>query len=175
MHIVGAALTEREHVMYLLGGRQLASLLTLLAERVRGNVAVAYSFPSSAVPLVGLRLTLKMIVMIVRLSLMLLAVKTVRQLRTAGVLTRALWFLWHDVTSVRVKRKPCGITPTRLSRFCFPKGANIFAASPVIAVTTFVCSLVALLLGQRFGRLLGSRAEVFGGVILLLIAAKAVL
>ncbi len=55
------------------------------------------------------------------------------------------------------------------------QGANIFAASPVIAVTTFVCSLIALLLGQRFGRLLGSRAEVFGGVILLLIAAKAVL
>ena len=55
------------------------------------------------------------------------------------------------------------------------QGANIFAASPVIAVTTFVCSLVALLLGQQFGRLLGSRAEVFGGVILLLIAAKAVL
>ena len=35
--------------------------------------------------------------------------------------------------------------------------------------------ITALLLGQRFGRLLGSRAEVFGGVILLLIAAKAVL
>lgn len=55
------------------------------------------------------------------------------------------------------------------------QGANIFAASPVIAVTTFICSFVALLLGQRFGRLLGSRAEVLGGVILLLIAAKAVL
>ena len=55
------------------------------------------------------------------------------------------------------------------------QGANIFAASPVIAVTTFICSLAALLLGQRFGRLLGSRAEVLGGVILLLIAAKAVL
>ena len=101
MHIVGAALTEREHVMYLLSGRQLAMLLALLAERVCFDEAVAYSFPSTTVPFVRLRLTLEMVVMIVRLSLMLRAVKAIRQLRTAGVLARALRFLWHDVTSVR--------------------------------------------------------------------------
>ena len=121
VHVVGAALTKRENVVYLLGRSQLAMLLALFAERVCFDKAVAYSFPSTTVPFVRLRLTLEMIVMIVRLSLMLLAVKAIRQLRTAGVLARALRFLWHDVTSVRVKRKPCGITPTRLSRFCFPK------------------------------------------------------
>jgi len=101
MHIVGAALTERKHMVYLLGWRQPTSLLALLAERVRLDEAVADTLPRTTVPFVRLRLTLEMIVMIVRLSLMLLAVKTVRQLRTAGVLARALWFLWHDVTSVR--------------------------------------------------------------------------
>ena len=101
MHIVGAALTERKHMVYLLGWRQLAMLLALFAERVCFDEAVAYSFPSTTVSFVRLRLTLEMIVMIVRLSLMLRAVKTARQLRTAGVLARALWFHWHDVTSVR--------------------------------------------------------------------------
>ena len=98
--LVAAALGEREDVMNLLGGRQLAMLLALFAERVCFDEAVAYSFPSTTVSFVRLRLTLEMIVMIVRLSLMLRAVKTARQLRTAGVLARTLWFLWHEVTSV---------------------------------------------------------------------------
>ena len=53
------------------------------------------------------------------------------------------------------------------------QGANIFAASPVIAVTTFVCSLAALALGRRFGEMLGHRAEILGGVILIAIGVKA--
>ena len=109
MHIVGAALTERKHMVYFLGWRQPTSLLALLAERVRLDEAVADTLPASTVALVCLRLTLEVIVMMVHLLLMLGAVKTARQLRTAGVLARALWFLWHDVTSIRAQRKPCGI------------------------------------------------------------------
>ena len=85
--------------MYLLGWRQPTSLLALLAERVRLDEAVADTLPRTTVPFVRLRLTLEMIVMLVRLSLMLWAVKTACQLRTAGMLAWSLWFSWHDVTS----------------------------------------------------------------------------
>lgn len=52
-------------------------------------------------------------------------------------------------------------------------GANIAIAAPVVAVTTFLCCLVALLLGRRFGELLGDRAEIVGGIVLVLIGIKA--
>lgn len=52
-------------------------------------------------------------------------------------------------------------------------GANIFIAAPLVAFITFVCCLVALILGRRFGVLLGDKAEIVGGVILILIGIKA--
>ena len=52
-------------------------------------------------------------------------------------------------------------------------GANIFFAAPVIAVTTFCCSALALAAGSRFGAALGHRAEVLGGAVLILIGIKA--
>jgi putative Mn2+ efflux pump MntP len=51
--------------------------------------------------------------------------------------------------------------------------ANIAVAAPLIAATTFVCCLVALVLGRRFGMLLGDKAEIAGGVVLILIGIKA--
>jgi putative Mn2+ efflux pump MntP len=52
-------------------------------------------------------------------------------------------------------------------------GANIVVAAPVVAITTFVCCLIALGLGRRFGMLLGDRAEIVGGIVLILIGIKA--
>lgn len=49
---VGAAARERENVVDFLGRRQLALLLTLLAERVRFDVTVTDALPSTTVPLV---------------------------------------------------------------------------------------------------------------------------
>jgi len=100
--IVGTAATtfgERKDVVDLLGRRQLALLLTLLAERVRFDVTVTDTLPSTTIPFIRLRLTLEMVVMVICLSLVLRAVKSVRQLRTAGVLARSLRFSGHDVTS----------------------------------------------------------------------------
>lgn len=54
-------------------------------------------------------------------------------------------------------------------------GANIAVASPVIAVTTFACCVVALFVGKRFGSLLGDRAQIVGGVVLVCIGLKALL
>ena len=52
-------------------------------------------------------------------------------------------------------------------------GANIFVASPIIAITTFACCLAALFIGKRVGVLLGEKAEIVGGVVLILIGVKA--
>lgn len=43
---------------------------------------------------------------------------------------------------------------------------NIFTAAAFIGTVTFVCCIIGAMLGRRFGLLLGSRAQVFGGVIL---------
>lgn len=52
---------------------------------------------------------------------------------------------------------------------------EVVPACAMIAVTTFLCSLLALFLGRRFGSALGDKAKAAGGVILLAIAIKAVL
>lgn len=49
-----------------------------------------------------------------------------------------------------------------------------FAAS-VIGATTFVCCIVALLIGKRFGLKLGNKATIVGGVVLIAIGIKALL
>ena len=52
---------------------------------------------------------------------------------------------------------------------------SIWFSAGIICLTTFVCSLIAVLLGKKFGELLGKKAEVFGGAILILLALKAIL
>lgn len=52
-------------------------------------------------------------------------------------------------------------------------GANIFVASSLITLTTFACCLVALFIGRRFGTLLGDKAQIIGGVVLILIGVRA--
>ena len=49
---------------------------------------------------------------------------------------------------------------------------NIFTSSMIIAVTTFVLCIFALLLGKKVGEKLGERAEIVGGIVLILIGLK---
>lgn len=49
---------------------------------------------------------------------------------------------------------------------------NIWAAALVIVVCTFVLSLIAVFAGKKIGTRLNARAEIFGGVILILIGLK---
>lgn len=58
--------------------------------------------------------------------------------------------------------------------FCAMKVSVWFSAG-VISVTTLLCSLIAVLLGKKFGEWLGKKAEVLGGSILLILALKALL
>lgn len=55
------------------------------------------------------------------------------------------------------------------------KGANIFFAAPTIAIITFVLSGVGLLVGNIFGSKYKSRAELAGGIILILMGVKILL
>lgn len=54
-------------------------------------------------------------------------------------------------------------------------GVSIISAVTIIAITTTICSFIAILIGEKFGDLLGSRAEILGGIILFLIGLKALI
>ena len=50
---------------------------------------------------------------------------------------------------------------------------DIALSAAIIALTTCACCFVALALGKRFGNVLGDRAQIVGGVVLVLIGLKA--
>ena len=52
--------------------------------------------------------------------------------------------------------------------------APIFAASTIICITTCILCFVAIYIGKKFGEVLGERAQIFGGIILILIGIKAI-
>lgn len=54
-------------------------------------------------------------------------------------------------------------------------GTDIAVAALAIGTTTFACCAVALLVGRRAGEMLGDRAQVLGGVVLVGIGVKALL
>lgn len=49
---------------------------------------------------------------------------------------------------------------------------DIYAAVSVIAATTFIISIVAIYIGKKIGDKLNSKAEIFGGTILVIIGIK---
>ena len=49
---------------------------------------------------------------------------------------------------------------------------QLFLAAALIGGVTFAISFIGVLLGGRFGKLLGSKAEIAGGVVLILIGIK---
>lgn len=55
------------------------------------------------------------------------------------------------------------------------QAVEIFSASLIICCTTAACCIVALALGRRLGRLLGDKAEVVGGIVLICIGLRAFL
>ncbi|WP_248124997.1 manganese efflux pump [Slackia exigua] len=54
-------------------------------------------------------------------------------------------------------------------------GADILSSSLIIAAATFLVCLAALRIGRRFGIVLGDRAQMAGGLVLVAIGVKALL
>ena len=79
------------------------------------------------------------------------------------------------VSSVLVQAVATSIDAFAVGVSLLASGANIFFASPVIGLTTFVCCIVALVVGRKFGEVLGDKAEIVGGVVLVAIGVKALL
>lgn len=55
------------------------------------------------------------------------------------------------------------------------QSVEILSASLIICCTTAVCCVVALAIGRRLGPLLGDRAEIVGGIVLICIGLRAFL
>lgn len=55
------------------------------------------------------------------------------------------------------------------------QAVSVVVAAPIIALTTFLCCVAALALGRKLGEVLGDRAQVAGGIVLVLIGLKAFL
>jgi putative Mn2+ efflux pump MntP len=51
-------------------------------------------------------------------------------------------------------------------------GVSILLAAPMIGATSFTMSLIGVYIGHRVGPLLGKRAEIIGGLVLILIGTK---
>jgi manganese efflux pump family protein len=49
---------------------------------------------------------------------------------------------------------------------------NIFIAVTMIGIVTFICSIIGVMIGKRFGGVLKEKAEILGGCILLAIGLK---
>ncbi len=49
---------------------------------------------------------------------------------------------------------------------------NIFASVAIISTVTFICCMLAVLVAKRFGTMLGKRAGIVGGLILIFIGVK---
>lgn len=55
------------------------------------------------------------------------------------------------------------------------QAVSVVVAAPIIALTTFLCCVATLALGRKLGEVLGDRAQVAGGIVLVLIGLKAFL
>jgi len=83
---------------------------------MRRSVAVTDSLPGSAVFLIYVRGAFVLVVLPAGDCFVLLAVLSIREVRTAGVGTGTLWFSWHRFTSLGHKKSPAGEgAPTRPS------------------------------------------------------------
>lgn len=56
-----------------------------------------------------------------------------------------------------------------------PMPISILAASALIGITTFAICLTGVFIGSKFGNLLGNKAEIVGGVVLIFIGIKVLL
>lgn len=94
--VAAATFREWKDVMYLLGGYNQSLFLTLLAERVRFDVTVTDTLPSTTVPLIGCRVAFVLVVLFVHDLLVLGTVLLTHSEPTAaGVGAGTFGFVGH--------------------------------------------------------------------------------
>lgn len=81
-----------------------------------------------------------------------------------GVLTYKMLFIQAIATSIDAFAVGIGFSAM---------GVNVVTSSTIIAITTAVCSLIAIFIGKKFGSLFESKSTLIGGVLLVFIAVKA--
>lgn len=79
-----------------------------------------------------------------------------------------LWVVFLQAIATSIDALAVGVSFAALS-------VNIVEASSIIAFTTALCCVLALAIGSRFGNLLGNRASIVGGIVLILIGIKSLL
>ena len=89
----------------------------------------------------------------------------------------------------QARPEPAALTPGRLTALAVATSIDalavgrgfailemeLFSCVAVIGIVTFLCCLGGILLGKRFGSLFRTKAEIAGGIILLLIGVKLLL
>ena len=103
--VIRAAVSKRQPVMDLFGRNVEPTLKAQLTQWVLGDVTVTDALPCASVPALGLRAAVVFFVACVFLFLMLRAVPSVCQVRTAGEGAWPLGFPWHCFTSLSGIRK----------------------------------------------------------------------
>lgn len=93
---MGAAHRERDDMVYLFGRREHAVPLALLTEGMRRDIPVADTLPSSAIPFLGSRVALVLLIPLRLLLLMDRAEPTLRQLWAAGEAAGGLGLSGHS-------------------------------------------------------------------------------
>lgn len=89
---------------------------------------------------------------------------TKEEVKKGSVLTVGVLFFQAIATSIDALA--VGVSFAALS-------VNVIFASLAICFTTAICCVIALLIGRRFGAMLGSKATIIGGIVLIAIGIKA--
>ena len=92
------------------------------------------------------------------------AEETKEEVKKGSVLTVGVLFFQAIATSIDALA--VGVSFAALS-------VNVIFASLAICFTTAICCVIALLIGRRFGAMLGSKATIIGGIVLIVIGIKA--
>ena len=118
------------HVFY---SRQDTLCKALLTERVQLYITGAYLLPCRTVAFVFLVSPSVLFVLPVGYCFMFLAIQSVRQLQTAGVIARFLWFSWHRVQFLLIITgiknailRYLDIYKNAILSFCIEKAADQF-------------------------------------------------
>lgn len=122
------ALGQRHDVMHLLNWHDNPTPEAFLAERIFLHITCADTAPCSSIPTAYSRIPVILFVACVFLFLMFLAVPSVRQVRTARMGTRPLWFVRHKNTSSFITKAPRGFASREASyqyHFAFRYHNNI--------------------------------------------------